>query len=86
MLRCAELGLSREDLADMTMGMVYDMLIERANDHEQYSIRATQKILTGFKRGVSIVDTPYYCNVRRWWRWRTVSKALPYRSAAIQLA
>ena len=43
MLRCAELGLSREDLADMTMGMVYDMLIERANDQEQYSIRATQE-------------------------------------------
>ena len=43
MLRCAELGLSREDVADMTMGMVYDMLIERANDHEQYSIRATQE-------------------------------------------
>ena len=43
MLRCAELGLSREDLADMTMGMVYDMLIERANEHEQYSIRATQE-------------------------------------------
>ena len=43
MLRFAELGLSREDLADMTMGMVYDMLIERANDHEQYSIRATQE-------------------------------------------
>lgn len=43
MLRCAELGLGRGDLADMTMGMVYDMLIERANDHEQYSIRATQE-------------------------------------------
>ncbi len=43
MLRCAELGLSREDLADMTMGMVYDMIIERANDHEQYSYRATQE-------------------------------------------
>ena len=43
MLRCAELGLSRDDLADMTMGMVYATLIERANDHEQYSIRATQE-------------------------------------------
>lgn len=43
MLRCAELGLRRDDLADMTMGMVYDMLIERANDHEHYSIRATQE-------------------------------------------
>ena len=36
MLRCAELGLSREDLDDMTMGMVYDMLFERANDQEKY--------------------------------------------------
>lgn len=36
MLRCAELGLSREDLEDMTMGMVYDMLFERANDQEKY--------------------------------------------------
>ena len=43
MLRCAELGLTREDLESMTMGMVYDMLIERANDHEQYSYRATQE-------------------------------------------
>lgn len=36
MLRCAELGLSREDLDDMTMGMVYDMLIECGNDQEKY--------------------------------------------------
>ena len=43
MLRCAELGLSHDDLADMTLGLAYDMLIERANDHEQYSIRATQE-------------------------------------------
>ena len=32
MLRCAELGLSGADLDDMTMGMVYDMLTEQAND------------------------------------------------------
>lgn len=43
MLRCAELGLTREDLESMTMGMVYDMLIEKANDHEQYSYHATQE-------------------------------------------
>ena len=43
MLRCAQLGLSDEALTGMTMGMVYDMLIERANDHEQYSYRATQE-------------------------------------------
>ena len=34
MLRCAELGLSREDLDDMTMGMVYDLsLIHIFNPH-----------------------------------------------------
>ena len=43
MLRCAELGLSAEDLGSMSVGMVYDLLIERANDHEQYSYRATQE-------------------------------------------
>lgn len=42
MLRCAELNLSDEALADMTMGMVFDMLIEQANDHEQYPYKATQ--------------------------------------------
>lgn len=42
MLRCAELGLSRADLDDMTVGMVYDMLIERENDGEEYPYKATQ--------------------------------------------
>lgn len=42
MLRCAELHLSDEALAEMTMGMVYDMLIEQSNDHEQYPYKATQ--------------------------------------------
>ena len=42
MLRCAELNLSDEALRGMTMGMVYDMLTERANDREDYPIRATQ--------------------------------------------
>lgn len=43
MLRCAELHLSDEALKDMTMGMVYDMLIERSNDHEEYPYKATQE-------------------------------------------
>ena len=43
MLRCAELGLTMDDLDSMTMGMVYYLLIERANDHEQYIYRATQE-------------------------------------------
>ncbi|MCI7325826.1 hypothetical protein MR657_10490 [bacterium] len=38
MLRCAELGLHTDDLAHMTMGMVYDMLTERANDREKYDL------------------------------------------------
>lgn len=51
MLRCAELGLSVEDLDDMTMGMVYDMVTEKANDHEKYAIKATPGTLAGFFRG-----------------------------------
>lgn len=42
MLRCAELGLVGNELDDYTIGMVYDMLIERANDHEEYNLQATQ--------------------------------------------
>ena len=48
MLRCAELNLSGEDLDDMTMGMVYDMLIERANDHAEYAYKATQADIDAF--------------------------------------
>lgn len=48
MLRCAELGLSREDLDDMTVGMVYDMLIEQANDQEKYPYKATQADIDSF--------------------------------------
>lgn len=42
MLRCAELGLSDEALRGMTMGMVFDMYTEKANDHEEYPVKATQ--------------------------------------------
>lgn len=51
MLRCAQLGLSTEDLDDMTMGMVYDMVTEKANDHEEYPIKAKPGTLAGFLRG-----------------------------------
>lgn len=51
MLRCAELNLSTEDLDEMTMGMVYDMVTEKANDHEKYSIKAKAGTLAGFLRG-----------------------------------
>lgn len=42
MLRCAELNLTDEALRGMTMGMVYDLLAERANDFEEYPFEATQ--------------------------------------------
>lgn len=48
MLRCAELGLSDEALDGMTMGMVYDMLIEKGNDEEEYPYKATQDDIYAF--------------------------------------
>ena len=48
MLRCAQLGLSDPALGSMTMGMVYDMLIEKANDQEKYPYRSTQENYDNF--------------------------------------
>lgn len=48
MLRCAELNLSDEALGGMTMGMVYDMYTEKANDQEQYPIKADQSDIYAF--------------------------------------
>lgn len=48
MLRCAHFGLSDEALANMTMGMVYDMLTEEGNDHEEYPFEATQDDIQSF--------------------------------------
>lgn len=48
MLRCAELALSDEALNSMTVGMVYDMFTERANDQEKYPYKATQEDIYSF--------------------------------------
>lgn len=48
MLRCAELGLSDVALDNMTMGMVYDMCTEKANDRENYPVKATQEDIERF--------------------------------------
>jgi len=48
MLRCAELNLSDTALSGMTMGMVYDMLIEKGNDQEEYPYKATQEDIDNF--------------------------------------
>ena len=51
MLRCAELGLSTEDLDELTMGMVYDMITERGNDHEKYDKKAPAGSMAAFFKG-----------------------------------
>lgn len=51
MLRCAELGLSDSALQGMTVGMVYDMLIERDNDQHKYNYKATQEDIESFFGG-----------------------------------
>lgn len=51
MLRCAQLGLSDIALSTMTMGMVFDMYIEQANDQEQYPIKADQEDIKRFFGG-----------------------------------
>lgn len=51
MLRCAELGLSLEIMDNMTVGMVYDMLIEKANDRETYPYLGRKGTLADFMTG-----------------------------------
>lgn len=51
MLRCAELNLSQEDLDDMTVGMVFDMIIEKGNDQEKYDIKAPAGSMASFFKG-----------------------------------
>lgn len=51
MLRCAHFGLSFDALANITMGMVYDMLTEEANDREEYPFEATQADIRSFFGG-----------------------------------
>lgn len=48
MLRCAELNLSDAALRGMTVGMVYDLLTERANDQVKYPLKATQEDFDNF--------------------------------------
>jgi hypothetical protein len=48
MLRCCQLGLSDEALRGMTMGMVFDLYTEKANDNEEYPAKATQDDIKRF--------------------------------------
>lgn len=49
MLRCSELGLVVDEvLSSYTMGMVYDLLIEKENDTVKYPVLATQEDFDAF--------------------------------------
>ena len=50
LLRCAQLGLSMADLDLLTVGMIYDMFIEKSNDdcEDAYALRATQADFDAF--------------------------------------
>ena len=41
-LRCVQIGLSIGDLEYLSVGLVYDMIIERMNDNYDYPVLATQ--------------------------------------------
>lgn len=51
MLRCAQLHLGDDALGGMTIGMVYDLLTEQANDNEDYPYKATQDDIDHFFGG-----------------------------------
>ena len=51
MLRCAELNLNGAELDEFTVGMIYDMITERTNDHEKYDKKAPAGSLASVFRG-----------------------------------
>lgn len=52
MLRCTELGLVDDSVLDsFSVGMVYDMLTEKANDRENYPIKGTADDVRAFFGG-----------------------------------
>ena len=50
MLRCLQIGLSMGELDLLTVGMVFDMITERANDDcaDEYEQQATQADFDAF--------------------------------------
>lgn len=52
LLRAAELGFVTDDaLSSVTMGMIYDLYTEKANDRETYPYKATQADINRFFGG-----------------------------------
>ena len=48
LLRCTELGLSMDDLDDLTVGMVNDMFVEKSNDEYEWKVLADQDDMDRF--------------------------------------
>lgn len=48
LLRCAEVGLSMNDLDDVTVGMVNDMFVEKSNDDYDWKELADQSDMDKF--------------------------------------
>lgn len=48
LLRCLQIGLSMSDLDHLTLGMVYDILIEKANDDYEWDELATDEDIANF--------------------------------------
>ena len=48
LLRAVELGLSMNDLSELTIGLVNDMYIEKNNDSYDYKLIATQEDMDNF--------------------------------------
>lgn len=48
LLRCCEIGLSMQDLAELSFGLVVDMFTEKSNDDAEYDTVATQNDFDSF--------------------------------------
>ena len=48
-LRAVQLGLSVDDMEQITMGMVVDMETEASNDQAEYAYKATQADINALK-------------------------------------
>ena len=50
MLRAKQIGLSLMEMEYLTIGEVYDMVIEQGNDYEEWDAKATQDDIDKFMK------------------------------------
>lgn len=48
MLRCLQVGLNIDDLDKLDIGLVNDMFVEMANDHEKWDLKPSQDDMDNF--------------------------------------